>query len=295
MERLCHSELLELCVSRRRRQVLGETKEPQETNLLTPLNILLAALTFLWTYPKGAERKMAAEFYCSKTKIREIIRQTLEVLDKKTQHLREWPPSYKNRIASGDFKDTIGIVDAFPIVLKNRPQTDDLRRQFWYFRERRWAYKVQTFIGLDNKLLNVTDAYPYGANADQTVFRSSEVFFKLNKSNKALDLREPDDGSEDEGEEKSDLELGDENLDDKACEQSGRRKTRKCIRKAAADKGYRGLPYLYLPIFKPKDRKMNKKERKWNRALSSLRSTVENVHSRLKDFAMIGTKYRRKK
>ena len=80
------------------------------------------------------------------TKIREIIRQTLGVLDQKTQHLREWPSSYKNRIASGDFKDTIGIVDAFPIVLKNRPQTDELRRQFWYFRERRWLIKSKLLL-----------------------------------------------------------------------------------------------------------------------------------------------------
>ena len=40
---------------------------------------------------------------------------------------------------------------------------------------------------------------------------------------------------------------------------------------------------------------MNRKEKKWNRDLSSLRSTVENVHSRMKDFAIIGTKYRGKK
>ena len=51
LERLCHSELLELCLPRKRK-VAGKGMEPQESNLLTPLNMLIATFTFSGRIPK---------------------------------------------------------------------------------------------------------------------------------------------------------------------------------------------------------------------------------------------------
>ena len=63
---------------------------------------------------------------------------------------------------------------------------------------------------------------------------------------------------------------------------------------ALADKGYRGLPLLYIPFQKQK-RKFTRTEKKWNKELSSIRAIVENIQRRLKEFDVIGTKYRVRK
>jgi hypothetical protein len=291
LERLCHSELFELREhqyqkKRKRKVELGE--QGVETNPISPINMLLATFFFLWSYPKAAYNQLASDFHSSPSKMRNIVTQTLQILDEKLKPLREWPSNYKNRIAAGEFKDTIGVVDAFPIVIKNRPKTDTLRRKFWYYRERRWAWKVQTFVGLHNKLLDITDPYPYGANADQTIYRSSIVCLKLDENNRAVDLRE----KETEESEENESEENESEENDGKEKRSGRRKTQKRLRKGAGDKGYRGLPYLYLPIPKPKEGKMKRRDKKYNRDLSSIRSIVENVHKRLEDFDIIGTEYR---
>lgn len=299
LERLCHAELFEV------RQHQYEKKQKSngehldldvEAAPLSPINMLLATFIFLWSYPKRAYDQLATDFHCSRSKMRIIISETLKILDVKLKHLREWPTNYKNRIASGKFKDSIGAVDAFPILLKNRPQTDTLRRKYWYYRERKWAYKVQTFVGLNNKLLDITDAYPYGANADQTVYRNSIVFSKMDENNRAIDLRlkEDEDNEESDSQENdgSQEDEGSDSKEFKKAKSSGTRKTQKRKKKGLADKGYKGLPYLYIPIGKQKGKKMRTRDKQWNRELSSIRSIVENMHKRLEDFNIIGTDYR---
>jgi hypothetical protein len=213
LERLCHSDLLNL------------RQKKKGTRVLSTMNMLLLTLTWLWTYPKAASRQLASDFHSSRSTICRNIKETLEVLSNRTKFLREWPSNYRRRIDQGDFKRTIGAVDSFPILLHNRPHTDALRRKFWYYRERRWAYKVQTFVGLDGKILDATDAVPY-STADQTLYSTSTVHRNLDARNRAIDFRveteeeEENSDGETEKEESSDNEEEAEDSDDENAENS---------------------------------------------------------------------------
>ncbi|MBN3950109.1 MAG: IS5 family transposase [Nostoc sp. NMS7] len=66
--------------------------------------------------------------------------------------------------------------------------------------------------------------------------------------------------------------------------------------KVIADKGYQGINKIHqlseTPIKKPKNKKLTKEQKKYNRELNRLRITVEHVNRRLKIFKILSDKYR---
>ena len=90
---------------------------------------------------------LATTFYSPSTSIIRIISATLHILDMRTEYLRKWPSNYHYRIEGGKFANAIGAVDSFPILISFRPKGNANRKRLFYYRERKWAYKVQTFVG----------------------------------------------------------------------------------------------------------------------------------------------------
>ena len=118
--------------------------------------------------------------------------------------------------------------------------------------------------------MDVSDrVYPYGAFADQTVFRRSLAAKKLDKHNLGLAPEDEDDG------------------DDKTM--------KGVLQKCLADKGYKGIPTLITPHKHSKRKKLTDEQKDFNRELSGRRSVVEQVQGRMKQWALIGTKFRGKK
>lgn len=225
--------------------------------------MLLVVLTWMWRYPKGASRSLASTFHTTPTEISRILHAVVPILYKNLAHLREWPQNFKSRIDSGKFKDSVGCVDSFPIFIP-RPTSDSLRRKFFYYKTREWAWKVQVFVGLEGKILDISKAYPYGENSEQKVYKESYVYQRIDEKNQAIVVREDDEE-----------------------EDVPHRKTKSRQGKALADKGYAGLPFLYRPHRKFKGKDFTKEQKQWNKALSHIRSLVENTHKRLKDFGVL--------
>jgi hypothetical protein len=190
IESICHDELVNFR-SRKRRKIKAKLKSQQDT-YLTPFNILLATLTFVWAYPKGGYRELAKDFGTDKRTIRDYIRKTLKVLAEKLEYLRRWPASYRGRIDSGPFKNAVGCVDSFPVFLL-RPEDPSERSEFFQFKKRSWAYKVQVFVDIvTGRIMDIDQVYPYGKWADTVVYRKSLPFKKLDENNWAVALPPPD-------------------------------------------------------------------------------------------------------
>ena len=66
--------------------------------------------------------------------------------------------------------------------------------------------------------------------------------------------------------------------------------------KVIADKGYQGIAKLHnlsqTPIKKPREKKLTKTQKKYNRQLNRLRIAVEHVNRRLKIFKILSYPYR---
>lgn len=110
--------------------------------------------------------------------------------------------------------------------------------------------------------------YPYGAFADQTVFRESVVAEKLDRHNLGVALYDEEDG----------------------------KKTKQAtIQKGLADKGYKGISTLITPHKHSKKAKLTQEQKDFNRKLSGIRSVVEQAQKRMKQWDLLGTTFRGKK
>ena len=145
-EILCHLDLLEIEKAKKPKKSTRKSSNPPRERMST-FNMLLLTLTWLWSYPKGGYRTLATTFYSPSTSIIRIISATLHILDMRTEYLRKWPSNYHYRIEGGKFANAIGAVDSFPILISFRPKGNANRKRLFYYRERKWAYKVQTFVG----------------------------------------------------------------------------------------------------------------------------------------------------
>lgn len=265
IQKLAHNDLIRLRMRKRSKSIAGsESKSPY----LSIFNILLVTLTWIWSYPKNSYRALAKEFHSQKDVIQSNIKETLEILAQSLEHLRMWPQTYRGRIASGRFEGAIGCVDSFPIYIQ-RPGIKEQRSSFYQYKTKKWAYKVQIFVSVkDGRIMDVTNAFPYGAFAEQKVFRQSVVYQKLDQHNLGL-AGEGSDSESDAEDQKKGL-----------------------AKRGLADKGYKGIPSLYTPHKHSKKKKLTTEEKEYNRELSGIRSVVEQVQGRMKQFNVIGTTYR---
>jgi hypothetical protein len=261
IEGLCHEELAQFR-TRKRRKI---KEKSQADTYLSPFNILLATLNFLWAYPKGGYRELAKDFGTQKDTIKNYIRSTLKLLATKLEYLRRWPSNYHGRIDSGPFKNVVGCVDTFPVFLL-RPEDASERSKFFQYKKRSWAYKVQVFVNiLTGKIMDIDKVYPYGEFADTVVYKASLPYKKLDQNNWAVAL----------------------------VRKTTHFPTR--IKQGAADKGYKGILHLITPHKHPSNRTLSEEEKEYNKELSSIRAVVEQVQSRVKKFNVLGTLYRGKK
>jgi hypothetical protein len=85
LEVLCHEDLLEL----QKHQRQEKSKKSKKKDRLSSLNMLVMTLYWLWSYPKGGYRALAAEFNISKSLVPRTINAVLKILDVRTEFPRQ--------------------------------------------------------------------------------------------------------------------------------------------------------------------------------------------------------------
>jgi hypothetical protein len=314
MERLCHTELVAIPA--------GSTRHCQ----LSPRNLLLLTLKWLRRYPPWAD--LANEFHSSRRSVIRSVASVVELLERKLEYLREWPVRIRSKIIDGPLKDTIGAVDTFPICIP-QPKPTEERKKYYIYKpghKTRYGYKVQTFVDLQGRVLDVTDAHPFGSKADIKLFRESSVPTKLDRATRAMapspttltariedrmrkggeddDIKVADPEEEEEIEESSNCADEEEDVENKYSDWHFSQPDSKEIpnisealsnMKALGDKAYLGSDLIYVPYKRFKKKRFTKKKREFNKLLSSRRAIVECVNKRLEDFKVLGTIYRGKR
>jgi len=169
-------------------------------------------------------------------------------------------------------------------------------------------------VDLHGRILDVTEAHPFGSKADITLFRESDVPEKLDSNTRAIapapvNLKSRveariEHASETPAEEMDELDTKHSDLKsqrDYVEDDAEEEKTTDFIPtishaltelKALGDKAYYGSELIYVPHKQFKGKRFTKTKRDFNKLLSSKRVIVENVNKRLEDFRVIGTIYR---
>ena len=298
VERLCQQELVEIpAASTRIRQ-------------LSPRNLLLLALKWMRRYP--AAEDLALEFGVSRRSVDRYVAHVLAILDTKLQYLRRWPRQHRSKILTGPLKGAIGAVDTFPICIP-QPESKEDRKRFYIYKpahKTRYGYKVQTFVDLHGRILDLTDAHPFGSKADITLFRESCVLGQLDPTTGAMAPSPLNLASRLESrirnaidESNSDTDKPPDGLDHKHSDPRSQLEEKKTDlipnisealsnAKALGDKAYFGSKLIYVPFKKFKGKRFTRAKKDFNRELSSKRVIVENVNKRLEDFKVLGTIYR---
>ena len=249
----------------------------------------------------------------------------VKLLDRKLKYLRDWPSQLHSKILSGPLEHTIGAVDTFPICIPQPKSTEERKRYYIYKpgHKTRYGYKVQTFVDLHGRILDATDAHPFGSKADIKLFRESGVPARLNRTTRAMapsptkklaariEKRAMKAGGDDAAQE--DDETAEESEADDEAEENGENKysegssqfdaheekipniSEALSTKAVGDKAYIGSDLIYVPYKRFKKKRFTKKQREFNKLLSSKRAIVECVNKRLEDFKVLGTIYRGKR
>ena len=294
---------------------------------LSPRNMLLLTLKWLRKYPTAQD--LAFEFGVTPRSIRSNVACVLDILDPRLEYLRRWPSTFRSKVLTGPLKDTIGAIDTFPICIP-QPEFSQDRKRFYIYKpghQTRYGWKVQTFVDLQGRILDITDAHPFGSKADITLFRESQIPGKLDQNTRAIapsvDLasriegrlkrhkaerdkqrkkrriqREKSESQRDdvEDDEKNDSDNSEDNPEDTEEPQAyysvgniGR-----ALSKALGDKAYQGAKLCYVPYKRFKGKRFPWKKKQFNQTLSSKRVIVENVNQRLELWKVIGTIFREK-
>jgi len=303
VERLCHQELVEI------------PADSAHFATLSPRNQLLLTLKWLRRYP--ASEDLALEFKVSRWSVSRYVEHVLGILDTKLEYLRRWPRQHRSKILQGALKDVIGAVDTFPICIR-QPEAKEERKRFFIYKpghKTRYGYKVQTFVDLHGRILDVTDAHPFGSKADITLFRESIVPMQLDPTTRAMApapvnlasrlesrLRNAnEDSSNDRTAESVEAEAGLDHKHSAPQLEYDEKKEAHSIpnisaalstAKALGDKAYLGSSLIYVPFKKFQGKRFTRAKKAFNRELSSKRVIVENVNKRLEDFKVLGTIYR---
>lgn len=296
VEDLCRQELVDFPARSTRRRKLS------------PRNLLFLTLKWLRRYP--ASEDLAQEFKISQQAVIRYVNSILDVLDLRLESLRRWPHLHRSKILKGPLQGTIGAVDTFPVCIY-QPESKEDRKKYYIYKpghHTRYGYKVQTFVDLNGRILDVTAAYPFGSKADITLFRESNVprhlapnacamapaphdlASRVERRHNAANSEESADDELDNKHSTSNSQLEDEDEDEaKTIPNISRALTEA---KALGDKAYIGSELIYVPYKKFKGKRFTREKKAFNKLLSSKRVIVENVNKRLEDFRILGTIYR---
>ena len=132
--RQCSDQLLLLRMRKRQKR----KKNGSEVQYLSPMNILLLTLNWLWRYPPLAT--LAANFCIHLRRASEYAEKGVLILWERLSYLREWPATMRSRITKGRFKDVVGFVDSTPICIPKPKEKKDQKKFFLFKRkETKWA------------------------------------------------------------------------------------------------------------------------------------------------------------
>jgi hypothetical protein len=301
LERLCHQDLVEV------------PADSNRVRALSPRNLLVLALKWLRRYPTLED--LASEFGVARSSVDRYVQYVLAILDSQLDYMRSWPRQLRSKLLKGPLKDAIGAVDTFPICIPQPKSTED-RKRFYIYKpghKTRYGYKVQTFVDLQGRILDVTDAFPFGSKADITLFRESRVPDNLNPASRAMAPAPENLASRLEQRMRNALgEAGEEEQDTKEVDNQHSQayveensdlvpnistalsEVRALSRphKSLGDKAYIGSELIYVPYKKFKGKRFTPAKKDFNKLLSRRRVIVENVNKRLEDFKVLGTIYR---
>lgn len=246
----------------------------------------------------------------------------MHVLDTELGLFRSWPSQHRSKIQKGPLQGTIGAVDTFPICTHQPAAKEDRKKYFIYKpgHHTRYGWKVQTFVDLHGRILDVTDAHPFGSVSDIRLFRESRVPGKLDAKNRAMappsvnlvsqiekriglaatmrgaksDVENSGDANEtDEG--KMNTEENESQAEYSQNEPHSIKTISTALSRALGDKAYQGDALVYVPYKRYKTKRFTRKMKEFNKLLGSKRVIVENVNKRLEDWKVLGTIYRGKR
>lgn len=149
-------------------------------NALSPKNVLLLALKWLWRYPP--EEVLADEFGSIRQTVDNLVKGVLAILDHELAYLRDVGSLRRNRILKGELKGTVMAIDSFPIciprphVKDDEKKTKEEQKRFFLYKKdhkTRFAWKVQLCADLNGRIVDVSSARPYGSIADINLLRQS--------------------------------------------------------------------------------------------------------------------------
>jgi hypothetical protein len=261
--------------------------------------------------------------------VEKYVSSVMNILDTKLEYLRRWPRQNRSKILTGPLKGTIGAVDTFPVCCP-QPKPMEERKRFFIYKpghKTRYGYKVQTFVNLHGRILDVTAAHPFGSKADITLFRESRIPAMLDRTTGAMAPAPVDFASRIESRFREGSDAADSDTDEASAEEKSvaRRKRRKkedsgldfkhqfaegetktshsianisealSQAKALGDKAYLGSKLIYVPHKKYKGKRFTREKKEFNKLLSSKRVIVENVNKRLEDWKVLGAIYRGKR
>jgi hypothetical protein len=284
--------------------------------------LLLLTLKWLRRYPTIHD--LAIEFLTTQRRIARYVEKVLEVLVNALEYMRSWPSRYGTKIQKGPLKGTVGAVDTFPICIQQPKAKEDRKRHFIYKpgHHTRYGWKVQTFVDLRGRILDVTDAHPFGSKSDIKLFRESRVPGKLSASVRAMapspvNLAEriekrinsatvirtkSNHGPEEETvDSENEYEANEEGEDKKNLQEAQSQHevepqieapAIKNVSKALGDKAYLGSDLVYVPYKRFKGKRFTRQKKEFNKLLGSKRVIVENANKRLEDWRVLGTIFR---
>jgi hypothetical protein len=176
LERLCYRKLINI------------TDAVHHPRALSPKNLLLLTLKWLWHYPSN--RVVANDFGICPKSVLNTVAVVLRILDENLAYLCNASGLGRHRIRRGPLKDTVMAIDSFPVCIPKPPiHPPELRKEFFLYKKdhkTRFAWKIQLCADLKGKIVSVSSAYPYGSISDIRLLRESDAAKLLGPTSRAI-------------------------------------------------------------------------------------------------------------
>jgi hypothetical protein len=147
--------------------------------LLSNENLLALVLNWIREYP--SVRSLSITFKIPASTIGDYVPLLVDILHEKLSQFVTPPARIQRKVETGPLAGAVLFVDSLPIPLAIRPdfgekESEDRSKYYWFAggKAQKWAFKIQTTLGLDGEIWNSSRASPY-ASSDQREFQESPV------------------------------------------------------------------------------------------------------------------------